>query len=551
MCVLVEVYLSATRRNWFPHLPIGTTHRTVGDLAGFNGFPTISALVTDTEQNHTESRRQWLQTLGVVGVTGVAGVGVGANDASAEQRGSPTGGTTNRDEPSVAPAGGAPMLRYDAANTGRVPGGSVPTEGVEARWTFDTESSVTTQPIVVDGTVFVGTTGGTLYALDAQTGTEQWSRNHDESLDSGPVVSGGLVYVPTGGRLLAYSAATGDGQFAVDIDGEVGTPTVSDGTLYTRSSGKLYAIDATGGDVHWSGGSFEASLDAARNDELAVTVSDGSVYVMYPDSDYDGRVYLSSFTADPTADSPEREWRTELEYVEYEVTFDTTVTATNGMLYAGLWDGGGGTQGVVALDAASGSEEWRYTDISNVRTYPTATADTVYTAATGELVGIDPALGTAKWSTDLSGNPTSPILVGDTLVFGSSDNNVYAYDTEGEQRWSFATGNDIVAPPVAVDGTVYTASTDGLVYALQGADTTPDAPDVTGDGNVATDPDGDGLFEDVNGDGEFSVVDVQALFANLDSAAVQDNPELFDFNGDGRVDVTDVQALFASLQEEG
>ena len=507
--------------------------------------------MTDTEQNCTESRREWLQTLGVVGVTGVAGVGLGANDASAEQRGSPTGERTDRSEPSVAPAGGAPMLRYDAANTGRVPDGTVPTEGVEARWTFDTESKVTTQPIVVDGTVFVGATGGTLYALDAQTGTEQWSRNHDESLDSGPVVSGGLVYVPTGGRLLAYSAATGDGQFAVDIGGQVGTPTVSDGTLYTRSNGKLYAIDATGGDVHWNGGSFENSLNAARNDELAVTVSDGSVYVMYPDDRYDGTVYLSSFTADPTADSPEQEWQTELEFVEYQVRFDTTVTATDGKLYAGLWDGGGGTQGVVALNAASGSEEWRYTDISNVRTYPTATTDTVYTAATNELVGIDPALGTAKWSTDLSGNPTSPILVGDTLIFGSSDNNVYAYDTEGEQRWSFATGNNVVAPPVAVDGTVYAASTDGLVYALQGADTAPDAPDVTGDGNVATDPDGDGLFEDVNGDGEFSVVDVQALFANLDSAAVQDNPELFDFNGDGQVDVTDVQALFASLQEEG
>ncbi|MEZ3118124.1 PQQ-binding-like beta-propeller repeat protein [Halobaculum sp. MBLA0147] len=442
------------------------------------------------------------------------------------------------------------MLRYDAANTGHVPGGSVPTEGVEAQWTFDTESKVTTQPIIVDGTVFVGTTGGTLYALDAQTGAEQWSRNHDESLDSGPVVSGGLVYVPAGSRLLAYSAATGDGQFAVDVGGQVGTPTVSDGTLYTRSGGKLYAIDATGGEVQWSGGSFENNLSAARNDELAVTVSDGSVYVMYPNDDYGGDVYLSSFTADPTAESPEREWQTELEYADDDINFDTTVTAVDGSLYAGLW-AGGETQGVVALNAASGSVEWRYTDISNVRTYPTATADTVYAAATGELVGIDPALGTAKWSTDLSGNPTSPILVGDTLIFGSSDNNVYAYDTEGEQRWSFATGNNVVAPPVAVDGTVYTASTDGLVYALQGADTTPDAPDVTGDGNVATDPDGDGLFEDVNGDGEFSVVDVQALFANLDSAAVQDNPELFDFNGDGQVDVTDVQALFASLQEEG
>ena len=65
-----------------------------------------------------------------------------------------------------------------------------------------------------------------------------------------------------------------------------------------------------------------------------------------------------------------------------------------------------------------------------------------------------------------------------------------------------------------------------------------------------TDPDGDGRYEDINGDGTFDIVDVQALFANLDSDVVQNNPEAFDFNGDGQVDVVDVQALFAELNED-
>jgi hypothetical protein len=41
------------------------------------------------------------------------------------------------------------------------------------------------------------------------------------------------------------------------------------------------------------------------------------------------------------------------------------------------------------------------------------------------------------------------------------------------------------------------------------------------------------------------VADAQALFANLDSTAVQNNPDTFDYNGDGRVNVADAQALFA------
>ena len=75
---------------------------------------------------------------------------------------------------------------------------------------------------------------------------------------------------------------------------------------------------------------------------------------------------------------------------------------------------------------------------------------------------------------------------------------------------------------------------------------TIDAPDVTGNGQPATDPDGDGKFEDINGDGSSDVLDVQALFQNSDADAVQ-NTAGFDFNDDGSVDVLDVQALFQQL----
>ncbi|WP_418285062.1 PKD domain-containing protein [Halorubrum sp. DTA46] len=65
--------------------------------------------------------------------------------------------------------------------------------------------------------------------------------------------------------------------------------------------------------------------------------------------------------------------------------------------------------------------------------------------------------------------------------------------------------------------------------------------------NSPTDPDGDGLYEDINGDGEFNIVDVQALFANLDDETIQNNPDKFDFNQDGVVDVVDVQKLFTEV----
>jgi PKD repeat protein len=60
-----------------------------------------------------------------------------------------------------------------------------------------------------------------------------------------------------------------------------------------------------------------------------------------------------------------------------------------------------------------------------------------------------------------------------------------------------------------------------------------DVPDLTGDGRPARDPDGDGLFEDVNGDGMTNVFDALAYYNNRNSDGIRTNPEYFDFDGDG------------------
>jgi hypothetical protein len=58
------------------------------------------------------------------------------------------------------------------------------------------------------------------------------------------------------------------------------------------------------------------------------------------------------------------------------------------------------------------------------------------------------------------------------------------------------------------------------------------------------DPDDDGTFEDVNGDGNVDTGDAQSLFSNRDADAVQNNVGAFDLNDDGVVNVGDAQALF-------
>lgn len=68
-------------------------------------------------------------------------------------------------------------------------------------------------------------------------------------------------------------------------------------------------------------------------------------------------------------------------------------------------------------------------------------------------------------------------------------------------------------------------------------------------GTTPTDPDGDGLFEDVDGDGRATYADVVALaLADFEAiAAAPAGSAPFDYNDNGRLDFDDVVHLFASL----
>ncbi|ELZ06761.1 alkaline phosphatase PhoX [Natrialba aegyptia] len=66
-------------------------------------------------------------------------------------------------------------------------------------------------------------------------------------------------------------------------------------------------------------------------------------------------------------------------------------------------------------------------------------------------------------------------------------------------------------------------------------------------GGSPTDPDGDGKFEDVNGNGRVDYDDVVVLFENIDDDAVQLNEDAFDFNENGQIDYDDTVALYDEL----
>ena len=72
-------------------------------------------------------------------------------------------------------------------------------------------------------------------------------------------------------------------------------------------------------------------------------------------------------------------------------------------------------------------------------------------------------------------------------------------------------------------------------------------PSVGSNGSSPTDVDGDGLYEDVNGNGRVDYADVELLFNELDNDTVTSNTRAFDFNQNDRLDYDDIVRLYQEV----
>ena len=131
----------------------------------------------------------------------------------------------------------------------------------------------------------------------------------------------------------------------------------------------------------------------------------------------------------------------------------------------------------------------------------------------------------------------------------TSEDGTYSVELAADQTYEVVIEEEGYEP-VNTEVTVEpeTTQTVNIELIAENGSELPDI-DVTGDGNAATDTDGDGRLDDINGDGESDIFDVQALYRNVEDSAVQNNPEQFDFDGSGdnSIDIFDVQALYNQL----
>ena len=149
-----------------------------------------------------------------------------------------------------------PTVHHDPARTGFT--ADAPTGPWEVSWVreFPDEAIATrVEAIVADGRVFVGTLGGTLWALDRTTGEVLWRHVTAGPILHSPTAADGRVIVAdAGGTVRAVDATSGKEAwtFRSGPGGFAASPLVVGGRVYIGSrDGWFHALDAGTGKLAW------------------------------------------------------------------------------------------------------------------------------------------------------------------------------------------------------------------------------------------------------------------------------------------------------------
>lgn len=260
----------------------------------------------------------------------------------------------------------------------------------------------------------------------------------------------------------------------------VSSPTISNGTLYFGSTDHhVYAVDAATGEQRWKAKTGGRVVSSAA-------VANGSVFIV----SYDSHLYSLD------AKTGEVRWKFKTEG-ERRFTakhlhgaepaaemiadpFDfylSSPAVVAGVVYFGSGDGN-----IYAVDAAAGTQKWRFKTGDVVHASPAVADGTLYIGSWDSFFyAIDTATGKEKWRHKTGedheiynqvGIQSSAVIANGTVYFGCRDSNVYALDAKtGAERWTFSNkGSWVIGTPIVSEGKLYfTTSDSGQFHSLDAA----------------------------------------------------------------------------------
>ena len=360
----------------------------------------------------------------------VTGVAYGSATITATSGGVSNFTVVNVFQPTPSPTpplSQAVAYQIDYAHSGRaVFADAVTFPTTTPAWSVTLDGSVS-YPLIAGGSVFVVTSGKSLYALDEATGNVAWGPVALSGTGSwtGHAYDNGKIFViNANGLLRAFDAGTGQAGWSIQLDQASfsAAPTAINGIVYVGgagSGGTLYAVDESNGSLLWHS-------SVANGGSSSPTASSDGVFVSYP---------CQSYKFDLVGGSPQ--WH-------YDGGCSggggRTAAYANSRLYVRDWTTPTGS----VFDATNGTLLGTFTSTP----IPAFSTQTGYFLSGGTLSARTLSSNTVAWTFAGDGSLVSaPIAVNNVVIVGSSSGNVYALDAaSGAQVWIGATGAAIAAP---------------------------------------------------------------------------------------------------------
>lgn len=125
---------------------------------------------------------------------------------------------------------------------------------------------------------------------------------------------------------------------------------------------------------------------------------------------------------------------------------------------------------LVALEARTGKELWRFDTQAMSVSSPAVSLGTVYAVSSGKVVhALDALSGKERWRKTIAmpWSPAAPLVTVSTIYIPARGNTLTALDaSNGAVRWTFDTQGWVPNTPALYDDVLYVASWDSHLYAL-------------------------------------------------------------------------------------
>ncbi len=219
---------------------------------------------------------------------------------------------------------------------------------LKLRWKFKTGGRIHASPIIVEGAVYVGSTDGILYALDAKRWGIKWTFQTGDAIRYSAAFWDNRVYFSSrDNRVYALDADTGELVWRFKSDSWIDSPPIiSNGQVYIGAfSRTIHVINATTGEAEGK------RIGRVRIDGIEFGCAQGRLRPILPEHEADL-------------------WRGYLDY-----TYSYPVRA-NGVVYIGARD-----SRVHAIDIASREKVWAYETRGFVDAAPAVSDGLLYVAS--------------------------------------------------------------------------------------------------------------------------------------------------------------------------